>query len=55
MEFYVWLLGIFSIVCGATDGYAGLFGTKDSYKENADRLSFFIAAVGFGILAINAL
>lgn len=55
MELYIWLLGIFSIVCGATNGFAGFWGAEDSPKENADRLSFFIAAVGIGILAINAI
>ena len=52
MEFIIWLLGFGFIVCGATDGFAGLFGIKDSPKDNADRLSLFVTVAGFLILAV---
>lgn len=52
IELYIWALGIFAIVCGATNGFAGLLGTKDADKENADRLSFFISLFGFLVLGI---
>ncbi|MEE9268867.1 MAG: hypothetical protein V3V49_01255 [Candidatus Krumholzibacteria bacterium] len=55
MEIYIWLLGIFSILCGATSGFAGFFGTKDSDKKNEDRLSFFMVVIGMCIWAINFL
>lgn len=56
MDIFAAVMGLLCFFSGMTNGFAGVFGIKDSPKNNADRLSAFmiIAAMGFVMLAVMA-